>query len=245
MKFKMKVNMKVKTILTWQEMTGRDNSGQTLIVIDVLRATSTITAALAAGAEKVIPQNSIEGALAAAQKYPNALLCGERKGVRIEGFHLGNSPLEFKPETVGGKVLICTTTNGTNAIFAAKGGRPIYLGCLNNAWACAEAAFDVGQDLTILCAGTRGNQSVDDMLAAGSMVYRLQQFYPNADYDPISIQVKQHYEKERHDLHRALIASSHGQFLAKLSMSEDIAYCAKENIIDRVPLCENGEVCFS
>lgn len=245
MKVNMKENMKVKTILTWQEMAGRDNGRQIFIIIDVLRATSTITAALAAGAQKVIPQNSIEGALTAAREYPDALLCGERKGVRIAGFHLGNSPLEFKPETVGGKVLICTTTNGTNAIFAAKGGHPIYLGCLNNAWACAEAAFAVSQDLTILCAGTRGNPSVDDMLAAGSMVYRLQQFYPNACYDPVSIQVKQLYEKERHDLNRALIASSHGQFLAKLSMTEDIAYCAKENIIDRVPVYENGEICFS
>jgi len=236
--------MHVETILTWQAMETRQTVGHTFIVIDVLRATSTITAALAAGAQKVVPQNSIEGAHEAAQQYPEALLCGERKGVRIEGFQLGNSPLEFKPEKVFGKILICTTTNGTNAIFAAKGGSPIYLGCLNNARACAEAAFATGQDIKILCAGTRGKQSYDDMLAAGSMVCCLRQFNAETEFDPVSLEVAAAYEKEQHDLHHALITSSHGQFLSKLSMAEDIAYCAKENIIHRVPFYENGEVRF-
>ena len=234
--------MEIQTVFTWQDMVHRQVTGKTCIVIDVLRATSTITAALLAGAAKVIPQNEIAAARALALQNPGSLLCGERGGLLIEGFQLGNSPLAYQPQIVSGKTLITTTTNGTNAILACQGGSAIFLGSLNNAWAVAEQAAALEQDILILCAGTRGNPSYDDMLAAGSIVYRLRQLHSQATYLDSCFAVLAIYEKERNNLYQGILLSSHSQLLAQLSMEEDIAYCAQENITQRVPVYRDGIV---
>ena len=234
--------MEIETVFTWQDMVHHQVTGKTCIVIDVLRATSTITAALLAGATKVIPQNEISAARTLALQYPGSLLCGERGGLLIEGFQLGNSPLAYKPEVVSGKTLITTTTNGTNAILACQGGSSIFLGSLNNAWAVAERAAAKEQDILILCSGTRGNPSYDDMLAAGSIVYRLQQLHSQATYLDSCFAVLAIYEKERANLYQGVLLSSHSQLLAQLSMAEDVAYCSQENITHCVPVYHDGVI---
>jgi 2-phosphosulfolactate phosphatase len=149
--------------------------GGTAVVIDVLRAGTTIVAALAAGAREVVPCLEVEDALIAAKQLPEdeVLLGGERGGLPIEGFHLGNSPADYSPEAVAGKTIVLTTTNGTRAMFHARQADEIILASFTNASAVVRQLLD-RRHVQIICAGTDGNIGHDDVLLAGLLVERLQ-----------------------------------------------------------------------
>jgi 2-phosphosulfolactate phosphatase len=154
---------------------SRELAGGTAVVIDVLRATTTIVYALDAGAKQFIPCLTIADALAAAEQFPRdeVLLAGERDGLPIDGFDLGNSPDEFASERVGGKTIIFTTTNGTQAINHAKAADEVVLAAFVNAGAIVRRLID-RQNVHILCAGTDGKLGDDDVLLAGMLVERLE-----------------------------------------------------------------------
>jgi 2-phosphosulfolactate phosphatase len=149
--------------------------GGSAVVIDVLRSTTTIAYALDAGVKEIIPCLAISDALALAKQYPpdEILLGGERDGAPIEGFDLGNSPDEYVPGRVEGKTLIFTTTNGTVAINHARAAEEVLLASFVNADAIARRLFD-RQQIHILCAGTDGKISQEDVLLAGMLVERLE-----------------------------------------------------------------------
>jgi 2-phosphosulfolactate phosphatase len=151
-------------------------AGGAVIVIDVLRATTVIAHALAAGARQVIPCLEVEGALQTAARLPKgeAVLGGERGGLKIDGFDLGNSPDEFTPKSVGGKTLVFTTTNGTRAMMACQQARRVVTGAFVNASAVVETLAGEGQ-IHLLCAGTRGEVTREDVLCAGLLAERLSQ----------------------------------------------------------------------
>ena len=145
-------------------------AGKTVVVIDVLRATTTIIHALAAGAREVVPLLEVDEARELARKLtPNAVLGGERGGKRIAGFDLGNSPLEFTPAAVGGKTLVFTTTNGTRAMLRCQQARRILIaGFVNFSAVCRELAEE--DVIEIVCAGTDGQVTREDTLLAGAIV---------------------------------------------------------------------------
>lgn len=147
-------------------------AGRPVLVIDLLRATTTMIAALAAGARAILPAASGEEALKLAQNLErdDVLLAGERRSERIPGFALGNSPLEMRPDVVAGKTLVMATTNGTPALLAAEPGRPVIIAAAVNFKAAAAAAwraFEENGELTILCAGRERMFALEDAYAAG------------------------------------------------------------------------------
>ncbi|MBN2294744.1 MAG: 2-phosphosulfolactate phosphatase [Pirellulales bacterium] len=148
----------------------------TAVVIDVLRACTTIIHAFEAGASEVIPCLEVEEARKTASVLPQgqAVLGGERGGLRIEGFDLGNSPEDYTPETVSGKTIVFTTTNGTRAMQRCTKARRVLIGAFANAEAlCRKLA---GEEIVhLVCAGTRGQMTNEDILLAGLIVQRLQQ----------------------------------------------------------------------
>jgi 2-phosphosulfolactate phosphatase len=152
-----------------------DLAGGAAVVIDVLRASTTIAYALAAGAEEIVPCLEVADAWKLAKQFPEdeVILGGERDGVPIEGFQLGNSPDEYTPYRVGGKRIIFTTTNGTRAMLHARAADEVLIASLVNASAVAQRLFD-REHVHIICAGTDGNISQDDVLAAGMLVERLE-----------------------------------------------------------------------
>ena len=155
--------------------TSDQTSGSAVVVIDVLRATTTITYALAAGASKVVPCLEVGEARQVARMFaPGAIvLGGERNGVRIEGFALGNSPCEYTQDQVGGRTLLFTTTNGTKAMTACRRARRIVLGAFVNLSAVASVVrFETIAHL--VCAGTRGEITREDVLLAGAVVDQLE-----------------------------------------------------------------------
>ncbi|MBA3659038.1 MAG: 2-phosphosulfolactate phosphatase [Gemmatimonadales bacterium] len=152
-----------------------DLQGRTIFVVDILRATTTICAALHHGARAVIPAGGTDDALRLAQTIGggDVLLAGERQCVRIPGFQLGNSPLEMTAAAVRGKTIIVTTTNGTQALLACPGAAAVYLtAAVNLSAAAARARNELAHDrgLVILCAGRSGRFSLDDAYCAGRLI---------------------------------------------------------------------------
>jgi 2-phosphosulfolactate phosphatase len=194
------------------------------IVVDVLRATSTIAQALAAGYRRVLCCAEIEQARALRASLDDALLGGERKAVRIEGFDVGASPREFLEPRA--ETLILSTTNGTRSILAAaERCDEVVLGSLLNLEAVARTARERGQDVAVLCAGFQGAFALDDAYCAGRIVELL--------------------DAERTDaaIAAALLADAFPDALAGLNartygpsgLEEDIAFCARESVLDVVP----------
>ena len=150
-------------------------TGRTVFVIDILRASTVICAALHHGARAVVPASSTEEAMRLTQTIggPDVLLCGERGGRPIPGFALGNSPLEMTPDAVRGRTLVMTTTNGTPALLATQGAAGVFLAAAVNLSAAAAAArdmLDARGELLILCAGRERMFALDDAYAAGRLL---------------------------------------------------------------------------
>lgn len=144
-------------------------AGKTAVVIDVLRATTTVVTALASGAREVLPCLEVADARAKAAAAENPLLGGERGGLRIEGFQLGNSPAEYNERTVRGRTVIFTTTNGTKAMIRCKLAKRVLLAAFVNLSAvCRELAAE--REIEIVCAGTDGHVTREDTLLAGAIV---------------------------------------------------------------------------
>jgi 2-phosphosulfolactate phosphatase len=199
-------------------------AASTGIVIDVLRATSTIAQALAAGYERVLCVPEIEQARTLRAELPDSLVGGERDAARIEGFDVGASPREFLEARAS--TLILSTTNGTRTIVTAtERCDEVVLGSLLNLDAVVAAARGHGEDVAILCAGYKGAFALDDAYCAGRIVQRL--------------------EGERTDAAVAaeVLAAAFPSALAGLNartygppgLEEDIAFCAREGVLDVVP----------
>ncbi|MEI6100321.1 MAG: 2-phosphosulfolactate phosphatase [Eubacteriales bacterium] len=239
--------MKMTTLPTYTHIEPTEFAGKTAIVIDLLRATSTICTALHNGCRKVIPVEEVEEAIRLTREiglHTPVVSGGERDGAKLPGFDYGNSPLEYSSTTISGKVLVLCTTNGTQAFHVAAGAQAVYAGCLNNARAVAKKAVDDGRDIMILCAGTRCRFSADDVTAAGAIIHRIREIIniDDADMDDLSHTALWLYEKNRSDLYGLLQISRPYRTLAQLNRMEDIDYCFQEDIVDLVPQFLNGDI---
>lgn len=216
--------------------------GRAVLVVDVLRASTTIVAALANGARAVIPvaDKGEAGRLAASLDRDVSVLAGERDGVTLPGFALGNSPLAYTPEAVGGRTVVLTTTNGTAALVRARGAARLAVGALVNA-AAAEAflrrALADGLPTTVLCAGWRGHVALEDALCAGLLVDRV----GGAEDDGARI-AHGLYRGARGDLARALFEADHTRRLVALGAGDDVAACARLDVTDTLPVFRDNQL---
>ena len=194
------------------------------IVVDVLRATSTIAQALASGWPRVLCAPGIDEAKAVREQLGEGLLGGERIGVRIDGFDVGASPREFLE---GGRVpLIFTTTNGTRAVLtAASNCERVILGSLLNLDAVAAAARETGEDVAIVCAGFSGRFALDDAYCAGRIVQLL-----DGDRNDAA-KAAELTTRSFTDPYEGLTARTYGP----PGLDDDIRFCARENVLDVVP----------
>lgn len=166
--------MRAQVFFTPGEVDPAAIQGATAVVLDVVRATTTMVEALANGARAIYPTASTEEAvrLATSLGRDDTLLCGERKGVKVEGFDLGNSPWEFSPEVVEGKRLVMSTTNGTGAMVRVQEADRVVACAFTNLSVVADAVRDA-EHLVLVCAGRVGRFSLDDALCAGHLLRRL------------------------------------------------------------------------
>ena len=199
-------------------------SAPTGIVIDVLRATSTIAQALAAGYERVLCVPEIDDARALRAELPDSVVGGERDAVRIDGFDVGASPREFLEPRA--RTLILSTTNGTRTIVAAATRcERVLLGSLLNLDAVAAAARASGDDIAIICAGFKGAFALDDAYCAGRFVQAL-----DADRTDAALAAELIADAYP-DAHTGLTARTYGP----PGLEEDIRFCARESVLDVVP----------
>lgn len=211
-------------------------AGSTTIVVDVLRASTTITTALANGAAFIDAAETPQAALDAAAKLPGgrtaAILGGERGGVRIDGFDLGNSPAEYTPERVQGRPVVFTTTNGTAAALHAASAARLCFGCFANLSAVAAWARLTPAPIHILCAGTNGRTSLDDALFAGALADQLLSA-PNprriapADPDRIGLFTGTWHHARSMGLAPTLAQTRGGRGLVELGFASDIELAAR------------------
>ncbi len=167
--------MKLDVLFTPAGLTLAEVQGRTVFVIDILRATTSMCAAMHHGAKAILPVASTEEALRLAQTIgsEDLLLAGEKNCVRIEGFTLGNSPLEMTEATVRGKTIVLTTTNGTKALLACQGAGAVHPVCAGNLTLAAERAREAMErdgGFLVVCAGRDAAFSLDDAYAAGRLV---------------------------------------------------------------------------
>ena len=213
-----------------------------VIVIDTLRATTVMAVALAEGARAVIPVMEIEEAIRLYHELGEdmARLCGEREGNPISGFHFGNSPFEYRAKTVAGLTLIMTTTNGTRAIHAAAGAAVLAVGSMANASTVAQDALASGMDVTILCAGTRGRFTTEDVLTAGAIIDALGT--QGVALDDLSVIARDLYLHHTDDPASALDQCAHAQYLINAGYGDDVEYCMRKDSLKVVPYFEKGMV---
>jgi 2-phosphosulfolactate phosphatase len=206
------------------------------VVVDVLRATTTIVVALEAGAAEVIAVAGVEEARGVERARPGALLAGERRGVPPPGFVLGNSPREYTPGRVGGRTVVLSTTNGTRALGMLGGARATYVGALRNAAALVERLRDEAVDVTLIAAGRAEGQRVglDDVFVLGLIADRLAGAGGSLDD---GAQIALHlYRGLGGDARAAFAASAHGRFLISAGFAADLDLCAEADAARVVPV---------
>lgn len=207
--------------------TGRAPTG---IVIDVIRATSTICQALASGYERVLCVAEVEEALALRDALGGGVLGGERRNVRIPGFDLGNSPREYLEARAG--PLVLTTTNGTRAVVAAaQRCERVLVASLLNLGAVVAAARAEGEDVLVVCAGVQGELALDDAYVAGRLVADLG--WERTDAAEAAVRLATTWSGAE----EAFRASRSGRNLLENApeLEEDIPFCARESALDVVP----------
>jgi 2-phosphosulfolactate phosphatase len=227
----------IEVFLTASSLTAEDIKGRTVVAIDVLRASTTISTALANGAREVIPVPDLgeAGRIASALDSDRYLLCGERGGQKIEGYALGNSPTEFTREVVDGKTLILSTTNGTPAILAAMAAEEVLIGGFVNVRAVTEAVRQADRDVTIVCAGWHHRVSLEDTLCAGMIVSLLLRGESPADLSDTVYMALWQYKHDEDDLSLPIGRCNHARRLVKLGHGDDIAICIGVDTIGAVP----------
>jgi 2-phosphosulfolactate phosphatase len=232
--------MKLDVYFTPLGLTAGDLAGRGVVVIDVLRATTSIVAALASGARAVVPAASSEEAvkMTANLEREGFVLAGERKYLAIPGFALGNSPLEMTPEQVGGKTVYLATTNGTPALVAAQGADAVLVGAAINFGALAErarAVFVERGDLAIICAGHEKQFALEDAYVAGRLVKdvkkRLKRVALN-DGAGVALSLTQRYK----DWQDALTTCDAGRTLHALGFGDDVRFSAQVDRFANVPI---------
>jgi 2-phosphosulfolactate phosphatase len=210
----------------WKRLDRERLSASACVVIDVIRATSTIVTALAHGANGVQPIGSVGDAFVLKAQDPEALLAGERGGQAVPGFDLGNSPEDFTAERVGEKRIILTTTNGTQALAACAGARTVLAAAFLNLTAIAAHLRKVGPPWLVVCAGCDGAFGVDDAAVAGALAQALDQ-----DHALVAL-----YDSVRRDLAKTLLGSAAGRELLKVGLEKDVPFCAKLDAFPIVPV---------
>jgi 2-phosphosulfolactate phosphatase len=218
---------------------------RTVVVIDVLRATSVVVHAMSQGAVEIIPTATVEEAFQMAKTFPRGttLLGGERETRKIEGFDLGNSPKEYVAKKVRGKRLILTTTNGTKAFKFVSSGREIMVGSFFNIRAVAQRCLDLDRDLLLFPSGDEGNFSLEDTVCGGMLIdLVLKKGKRPMVLTDACLSAHILYQRFEGNLSDALRLSNHGKDLIDSGFGDDLLYCAQTDITPLVPIFREGVI---
>ena len=227
--------MHIDVAPTADVVTSASVAAATVLVIDVLRASTTIIAALTNGCRAIVPVLDAETARRAAYRS-DVLRAGERRGEPIEGFEFGNSPMEFATTRVRGKTVVMTTSNGTRALVASRGAPAVGVAALVNASAAAAWAAAHGRDVLLVCAGERGVVSLEDYVCAGLIADRLASLVPGATLSAAAEEAAAAGRRYAANVARLRHDSSWARHLIRTGRGADVDACLALDTATLVPI---------
>lgn len=239
--------MRIDVVFGAAAVAPSEITGRVVAVIDVLRASSSIAAALAHGARAVIPLDSPDDVVTRAKSLDRAevLLAGERRMLRIPGFDLGNSPSEFNQAAVEGKTVLLTTTNGTPAIMSSQSARDVVIASYVNYTAVLtmlRTALRGGTDVTLVCAGRDRPFALEDAGCAGRFVYNVSKRLTGLELNDAAQACALIDRKYGDQIIRLLEASEHGRALRDAGFGADLIACAAVDAYPVIPLYQDRQI---
>ncbi|WP_289054749.1 2-phosphosulfolactate phosphatase [Carboxylicivirga marina] len=233
--------MKLEVIGTAQQVSADLVKGKTVVVIDVLRATSVMVSALNNGAKGIIPVLSPDDAFDIKKENgTDVILGGERHAEPIEGFDYGNSPLSYNKEVIAGKLLVMTTTNGTLAINNSLSAKELLIASFANDKAIVNEIKN-HKDVALVCSGNNGLYTLEDALCAGRIIHLLQEQSVELELTDFALTIESLYEINATKLHETASKGYHYNVLKTKGYLKDLEYCFRSGICDNVPHW-NGQV---
>lgn len=239
--------MRIDVLWTPAELEGVPIQDRTVVLIDVIRSSTTVATAIRNGARAVVPAASTEEAMRIANSIgrDQVLLAGERQGVRIEGFDLGNSPAEFTPDVVGDRTLVMATTNGMRVLLAVAAARMVFVAAFVNLSAVARRIVAVENPL-IVCAGREGMVSVDDALCAGHLVEawlnKRKKKSEESELGDGAIAARSLARDNGPVTAQFLLNTAAGRALERIGLEVDIEPCSKVDTIRDVPVLQDRQI---
>lgn len=227
--------MKIKTKVVYYEREKYHSTNYTTVIVDILRASSSITTLLSNGALWVKPVMSIKDAFSIKEKIPDVLLAGEENALKIEGFDFGNSPTEFLKNNFQGKKIVLTTTNGTRAVLNHKDNFEVLIGCFLNIGALIDY-LKTKENILLVCSGSHGEFSLEDFLFCGRLIANL---IKNCDIESLNDASKlalKMVQSLGDELLSFAKESMHARVLISKGFEEDVDFCLKENVFSTVPI---------
>ena len=213
------------------------------VVIDVLRACTTIAVALEAGARGVIPVGTVETAMRVAQSLgrDSSVLGGEAHSLRVEGFDLGNSPGDYRPEIVAGKTIVLRTTNGARTLAALTNARECAAASFVNLGACARRLASEPR-IAIVCAGSGPLFSLEDFACAGALAEAVLMADPTVVLDDGARTARETWMRHGGDLSAFLRGTDHGRDLVALGFGADVDLSAQRDLSASLPILRDGQL---
>jgi len=211
-----------------------------VVIVDIFRATTSICYGIDNGAEAIIPVAEVEECLAYRDKGFNYLLAAERNGEVVDGFDFGNSPFSYTKEKVGGRTVVLTTTNGTQALHLSRCAKRIVIGSFLNLTALSYWLKTQNESILLVCAGWKNNFNLEDTIFAGAVIEQLKGNSFKLD-DP-AIAANDLYQLAKDDLPAYLAKTSHSERLKKLGIEKDIAFCLNVDITSSIPVLEGEKL---
>jgi 2-phosphosulfolactate phosphatase len=233
----------LEVVFTPEEIKNRRLSDKLIVVIDVLRASSTIITALAYGCRGLVPILSPEQAKEKAQQFKKeeVLLGGEREGRKIKGFDLGNSPREYQKEIVEDRIIIFSTTNGVKTLERVRGAFRIIIASFLNLQATFNYCSKFQGDILLACAGKEGYFSLEDTVCAGMLINSLRDIYSDTCQEvDANLTAQVLYKKFGNNILEMLRKSQHGRYLESIGLRKDLEFCAQLDIFNIVPIFRDG-----
>ncbi|UFJ42927.1 2-phosphosulfolactate phosphatase [Brevibacillus humidisoli] len=232
--------MRIEVVETVDEIRHDQIAKRTVVVIDVLRASSTIVTALAHDFSYIVPVDTVGQAFALRNSH--SLLAGERHCKKISDFHYNNSPTDLMKAEADGRHLILTTTNGTRAIHKAERAEMLLVGCFLNATACMEQALAKRADITLYCAGSRQEFALEDGLAAGLMIHRAKQREPTLSVCDLGVALEASYQQFAEALTERVMLSATAKRLVQQQYTADIDHCCRVDLYQLVPVLREKRI---
>lgn len=230
---------KIQVCLTPALIGLYDLTESIVVVIDILRATSSIVYGIENGAKAIIPVAQVEDCLAYAKE--GHLLAAERNGEVVQGYDFGNSPFSYTAEKVAGKTVVLTTTNGTKALYLArKTASQVVIGAFLNLKSLSDWLKSQDKDVVLLCAGWKDQFNLEDTIFAGAVVQELKDSFQLAD--DASVAAAGLYDQAKDDLNAYIGKSSHAHRMVALNIQQDVEFCMQRNICTAIPVLEGDDL---